>query len=307
MNSNELLYNEYLESNKAVNFETYNTTYKMYKSRMIDFMDYLLKYEDGILFTSSNMIENCVVILERYISNCRDRGNNNQTINNKITAISSFYIWCVRRNKISYHPFQNKLERLKCKQFDKRRESYFLTKEETIKAKVIMEHKAYKDLDKIIWGLMLDCGARISAIQNIKVGQIDFINGIIRDVNEKGGKIVDLMFFDDVSNILKNYIESNNLKSFDFIFKSNIKKNKPICQSTIRNTIRKIGNLIGYDSLYPHTIRKTAINSLYSIGGIELASEYANHTDVKVTKDHYIKKRTTEENRYTIKSLKNIY
>ena len=32
------VYEMYLDSNKARNYETMNTTYKMYKSRMIDYL-----------------------------------------------------------------------------------------------------------------------------------------------------------------------------------------------------------------------------------------------------------------------------
>lgn len=247
-------------------------------------------------------------ILERYINNCRDRGNNNQTINNKLTAISSFYIWCVKRNIIQFHPFQNKLDRLKKCGMDKRRESYFLNTEEIVKAKVLMAHNKFKIIDRILWELMLDSGARISAIQNIKIGQIDFAKGIIRGVKEKGGKVVDLMFFDSTSRLLLEYINSlNNKSSSDFLFNSLKSKYKPISQETIRYKIRNIGKIIGYDNLYPHTLRKTSINMLYNLGGIEIASEYANHTDYKVTKDHYIKQKSTEENKNTICLLKSKY
>lgn len=304
---NVKIYDEYLKSNKARNYETFETTYKMYKSRINDFFNYLKENENDIMIISEKMIKDCVNILERYISDCRDRGNNNQTINNKITAISSFYIWCVKRNIIEYHPFQTKLDRLKKSEQTKRRESYFLSAQEIIEAKVMMKYENFKMDERLMWELFLDCGARISAIQSIKVGQIDFNSGIIKGVKEKYGKIVDLMFFENTAKILKDYIYMNDLKNEDYLFFSNRNKKAPMTQSTIRAKIKKIGLLIGYDKLYPHTLRKTAINLLYNMGGIELAAEYANHNDSKTTKDHYIKNKTTEENRDSIHKLKKSY
>lgn len=305
MNKNNIeIYENYIQSNKARNYETINTTYKMYRSRMNDFMKYLEEFENDELLLSSSLLMNCVQILERYIVNCRDRGNNNQTINNKLTAISSFYIWCVKRNLISHHPFQNKLDRLKKGAFDKRRESYYLSTEEIIKAKVLMAHNKFKLMDRIIWELFLDCGARVSALQNIKVGQIDFEKGIIREANEKGGKIVDLMFFENTSKLIREYLDKTGSKLGDYLFRSTKNKYKPICQATIRYKIKKIGKLIGYDELYPHTLRKTSVNMMYNLGGIELATEYANHSDSKTTKDHYVKSRTIEENRDSIARLR---
>ena len=46
------------------------------------------------------------------------------------------------------------------------------------------------------------------------------------------------------------------------------------------------------DNLYPHSLRKTSINLLAEVGGIDLASEFANHSGVDVTKKHYIRKTT---------------
>ena len=68
-------------------------------------------------------------------------------------------------------------------------------------------------------------------------------------------------------------------------------------QSTMRNRIKKIGLLIGYEKLYPHTLRKTAINILKGLSDLNTASEFANHSSTKVTRDHYIKGNTGEENR----------
>ena len=302
------IYEAYIQSNKARNYETINTTYKMYRSRMNDFMTYLEKFEDDALMLSDVMLKNCVNILERYIVHCRDRGNNNQTINNKLTAISSFYIWCVKRDLVAFHPFQNKLDRLKKGQFDKRRDDYFLNTEEVVKAKIPMVHNKFKLVDRLLWELFLDCGARIAAIQNIRIDQVDVARGLIRGVKEKGGKIVDLMFFEGTVKILSEYINSlDKSVSNPYLFRSPRNKYKTMSQETIRAKIRKIGKLIGYDRLYPHTLRKTSINMLYNLGGIEIASAYANHSDYKVTKDHYIKHRSTEENKNTIAQLKTKY
>ena len=52
-------------------------------------------------------------IIESYRNYCRNLGNSKRTLMNKTTAISTFYAWCVRRNKIKYHPFSEKLDRLR--------------------------------------------------------------------------------------------------------------------------------------------------------------------------------------------------
>lgn len=302
------IYCMYLESNKARNFETINTTYKIYKSRFIDFLKYLKKEEGNKLLLSEATLKNSVQILERYINNCRERGNNNQTINNKLTAISSFYIWCVKRDIIKYHPFQHKLDRLKKGEFDKRRESYFLNMEEIIKARILMEHnpKKFDIQSKLLWELFLESAGRITAISSLKFSQLDLKNGIFRNVKEKGNKIVDIIFLSNSEKLIYEWIEDRKKKNIvsDFVFIT--KKEGEYVQmnkSTIRYRVKQIGKLIGYDNLYPHTLRKTAINNISKLTNVDFASEYANHSDTKVTKDNYIKKQTAIENRSKILQL----
>ena len=70
---------------------------------------------------------------------------------------------------------------------------------------------------------------------------------------------------------------------------------KQMSKSTIRNKVRKIGKLVGIENLYPHSLRKTSINLIAKTAGIDLASEFANHSGTDVTKKHYIKKTTAKD------------
>lgn len=303
------VYQLYLDSNRARNYETIETTYNVYKSNMLQYMQYLKIYEDDSLLLSENTLKNCVSILERFINHCRELGNNNQTINNKLTAISSFYIWCLKRDLVKYHPFQHKLDRLKTGDFDKRRESFFLSIEEIIKARILMQNNSKKfDIQsRLLWELFLESAARISAIQNLKLEQLELNNGFFKGVREKGNNRVDVIFMTNTENILREWLEYREEKEIKseylFVIKRNGKYTK-MCQTTIRLRIKKIGMLIGYNKLYPHTLRKTAINILNNIADINLASEYAHHKDTKVTREHYIKQKTGAENRQRIMQIR---
>lgn len=307
--ANMEVYEMYLESNKARNYETLNTTYRVYKSNMQHYMRYLQKYEGNRLLLSDSTIKNCVSILERYINHCREAGNNNQTINNKLTAISSFYIWCVKRDLISHHPFMHKLDRLRKGAFDKRRESYFLTIEDIIKARILMQHN-YKSFDiqsRLLWELFLESACRISAIQNLTLSQLDLKAGYFTGVREKGNKMVDVIYLDNTEKVLIEWLEKRKeLKiDVDFLFVTKeAGEYRQMAQSTIRNRIKKIGELIGYGKLYPHTLRKTAINLLKNWSDINTAAEFAHHSDTKTTQEHYIKAKTGIENRQKILQIR---
>ena len=307
--ANMEVYEMYLASNKARNYESLNTTYRVYRSNMLQYMQYLQKWEGNRLLLSDSTIKNCVSILERYINFCRENGNNNQTINNKLTAISSFYIWCVKRDLITHHPFMHKLDRLRKGAFDKRRESYFLTIEDIIKARILMQHnnKKFDIQSRLLWELFLESACRITAVQNLTFSHLDLKNGYFTGVREKGNKMVDVIFLDNTEKLLREWIEYRKSNGIDidyiFITKEN-KEYRQMAQSTIRNRIKKIGGLIGYNKLYPHTLRKTSINLLKNWSDLNTASEFANHSDTKTTVEHYIKARTGTENRNKILQIR---
>ena len=161
--------------------------------------------------------------------------------------------------------------------------------------------------DRLIWELLLDSGCRISALQSIKILQIDLENGLIKNVKEKENKLVDLIFFETTKNILEQLLEYRKEKNIfsEYLLVTKYRKTfKQMSKSTIRDRVRKIGELLGIKNLYPHTLRKTSINLLANIGNIDIASEFANHNGVDVTKKHYIKKLSGKEKREKILAIR---
>lgn len=297
MNKNWEIYEEYLNSCIARNEAVKNTTYRTYANSMKLFIKYLKKYEGNKYLLSKDTLKSTVSILEKYIRHCREvKGNNARTINNKITAISSFYIWAVKRDLIAVHPFRDKLDRLKVTDTEKRRKSYYLSSKKVVEIQVKMKLSEKYDLqDQIIFNLIIDTACRISALQSIKLWNIDLENGVISGIVEKEQKIVEFAIFENTVNLIKEWLKCRNdsieyllITKYNGVFKQ-------MSKSTIRDKVRKIGKLVGIDNLYPHSLRKTSINLLAEVGGIDLASEFANHNSIDVTKKHYIKKTTAAE------------
>ena len=296
-NKNWRIYKEYLNSCIARNETVKNTTYRTYTNSMKQFIEYLKKYEKNKYLLGKDTLKSTVGILEKYIRHCREKLNNNaRTINNKITAISSFYIWAVKRDLVDVHPFRDKLDRLKVTDVEKRRKSYYLSSKEIVEIQVKMKMSKKYDLqDQIIFNLIIDTGCRISALHSIKMSHLDLENGIINGIVEKEQKIVEFVIFENTLNLIKEWLKCRK-GNIEYLFVT--KYNgvfKQMSKSTIRDKVRKIGKLVGIDNLYPHSLRKTSINLLAEVGGIDLASEFANHNSIDVTKKHYIKKTTAAE------------
>lgn len=297
MNKNWKIYKEYLNSCIARNEVVKNTTYRTYANNMKQFIEYLQQYENNYYLLNKKKSKNMVGILERYIRYCREiKRNNARTINNKITAISSFYIWVVKRDLVDVHPFRDKLDRLKVTDLEKRRKSYFLSSKEIVEIQVKMKLSEKYDLqDRIIFNLIIDTACRISALQSIKLKNIDLENGIISGIVEKEQKIVEFAIFEETIELIKEWLRCRK-NSAEYLFVTKYRGIfKQMSKSTIRDRVRKIGKLVEIDNLYPHSLRKTSINLLAEVGGIDLASEFANHSGIDVTKKHYIKKKSARD------------
>ena len=302
---NKEIFETYLNSKCAVNSRTKDTTYRTYRNSMYFFMEFLHLHEGNRYLLSDDTIKKIVEILERFIIYCRNSGNNNRTINGKITAISSFYKWAVKRNLIKYHPFRDKIDKLKITEADSRREKYFLTWKQIFTVSLLMElNKKKFDLrSKLMWELFLDSGFRISAVQSLKISQLNLENSCFNNVPEKMGKIRDLFFFPTTKKLLIEWLEERKRKGIDidYIFstKYNGKFNQ-MSQSQIRKRVRKMGELINLPKLRPHNLRHTSINNINTLIDTKSASEFAGHSNIKTTEDSYIQKKSAEEQQQRI-------
>lgn len=303
------IYEKYLCSCYLKSRETVDTTYKIYKSNMYQFMKYLKKYEHNRYLISDSTIKNFHDIWERYATNCILKGNNNRTINNKRTAISTFYDWCEKRDLIKSNPFR-KIDSLKVTNNDSRRNSYFLTQKEIweINFEMKKNNKKYDIQDKLLFNMFLDSAARISAIHSLKISQLNLEENLFENVREKEGYIVSIIFFNETKELIKEWLnirEKNKIKS-DFFFITYYNGNyKQMTKETIRNRIKKIGKIVNIDNFYPHSIRKTIINIISNIGNITDGAILANHKNSKVTSEHYIKHQKQNDIKNRLIDLRN--
>ena len=143
--------------------------------------------------------------------------------------------------------------------------------------------------------MVIDTACRISALQSIKIDNIDLESGIIFGIVEKEQKVVEFVIFEDTINLIKEWLRCRN-DSVEYLLVTKYNGEfKQMSKSTIRDRVRKIGKLVGIDNLYPHSLRKTSINLIAKTAGIDLASEFANHSGTDVTKKHYVKKTSAKE------------
>ncbi len=306
---NKKIYQEYLTSCLSAHAETEKTTYKTYKENMKKFLEWLHQEDRNRYLLSEDTLDKGTEIIEKYRNYLREIGNSKRTIMNKTTAISTFYNWAVRRRKIKYHPFKERLEKLKFTDKDKVRKSYFLSTEKILKVRFYMqvENKKFDILDRLLWEIFVDSACRISAIQDLKISNLNLEKGYFSEVEEKEGYIVNAYFFEECKKILKEWLKERERKGIDsgYLLVTRYKKKwNKMSQGAIRARVRKMGRIIGIEDLYPHSLRKTSVNLINNIGGINMASKHANHKGLQVTNEHYIAQESAEEVRNDLIKLR---
>lgn len=293
------IYKQYLTSKAILNKETVNTTYRQYFNNMKLFFQFLKQEENNRYILSDDTLKNFTSIWERYVMQCIQKGNNNQTIRNKRTAVSTFLDWAEKRDLIKINPFR-KIEQIKITESDKRRESYFLSQKEIYEIQFVMKYqsKKYDIQDRLIFNLFLDSAVRISAGHSLKLSQLDLDNNCFQGVRHKEGYIRPVMFFQETKQILLEWIQERINKNIDvdWLFVTKYRgEYKQMSKEAIRSRVKKMGKIVGIENYYPHSIRKTIINLIATTGTVSDGAMLGYHKDTKVTSEHYMKEKENIE------------
>ncbi len=310
--SNRKKYEKYLKSNIIKNKDVEKTTYKTYANFFNQFLVYLAEDWDNIDLYSEEFMEESLDIMEGFMAFCQNTLNNNKkVINTKLSAVSSFYLWSMRRREVPYHPFDKRLERMKGANEEKIINSYFLDDEqiETIQ-KGLIENKDNKFdfLDLVLWNVMIDSANRIGAIEKLTLSSMDLDEGCFRNIREKEGYRIDVSINENTVELIHKWLEirkesMDNLE-VDALFISKYGgKYKMMSRSALQDRVRKIGTLIGLKDFHCHCTRKTASNRLLSKGiDPNLVAKYLNHRDVSTTLNFYQRPKSSAEIRDEIKN-----
>lgn len=309
---NKKKYEKYLHSSIIKNRDVKETTYKAYENYFTQFLVFLSEEWDNIGLYDEEFFDNAVEIMESFISFCQETlKNNKKVINTKISAVSSFYLWSMKRKYVDRHPFDKQLERMKGANEEKIINSYFLNSEEIqlIREGMNEDTKKYDIQDKIIWEVMLESANRIGAISKLTLSSLDLENMMFTEIREKRGYKVEVVFSETGRDLIKEWLEirkeMDELKVDSLFITRYRNEYKAMDKGTIQNRIKRIGEIIGLDDFHAHCIRKTQLNTIYEeTGDMSLAAELANHKSIETTRQSYIRPQTKAEVRDKIRKMK---
>lgn len=307
-------YEKYLKSNIIKNKNCEETTYKVYKNNFMQFLVYLSEQYDNIDLYSDEFVSESVDIMEGFMAFCQDTlKNNKKAINNKCSAVSSFFGWSVKRKLIPYHPFSGQLDRMKGASDEKIRDSYFLTEEQitTIK-EALKDESKYTFQDRLLFSIAIDSANRVAGLQRLTISSFDSDECVFTDIREKRSKMVDVAIEEDTRDLVEewlNYRKDNmdNLEIDSIFITYYGKQYKPMSKGTIEKKLKQVGLIVGIPDFYAHCTRKSRINLIVEeTGDLTLAQNYANHASPDTTSRHYVKKKSKSETRKQIKEAMKI-
>lgn len=245
----------------------------------------MLKDEDGM--------EDMVDLIEDYIAFCVSiLGNNERRIQRRMSSISSFFLYLLKKRRIKSNPLDY-MERVSVRAGEKPQVvQTFLTEEQVSKIRKALQKS--KDIQmELYFELSLSTMARVNAVSNIRVDQIDYDKRRITRVMEKEGKEVTLYFSKRTLDLIKIWLMNRKKDGIEseylFITKHN-GEYKKVAKNTIQKSwIKKIGKIIEVPDLHAHDLRHSGSNLLYQKGmKLEDVSKLLNHSGTDVTQKHYL-------------------
>ncbi|ALA47849.1 putative XerC/D family recombinase [Brevibacillus phage Sundance] len=247
----------------------------------------ILKDEDGI--------EDMVDLIEDYMAFCVTfLGNNERRIQRRLSSISSFFIYLLKKRRIKANPLDY-IERPSVRAGEKPQvKQTFLTEQQVDQIRKQLKKVGNIQLE-LYFELSLSTMLRVNAVCNIKVEQIDFEDGMVTGVKEKEGYVVDGYCSDLTMKLIKKWLDYRKENGIECEYLFVTKYNGEWKQAS-KNTMqtvwtKKIGKLIDIPELHPHDFRHSGSSLLFNKGmALEDIQDLLNHRSPDTTLKHYIQR-----------------
>lgn len=295
----------YYQNRVMINPETKDTTYKVYVSALNIFMCFVMENYDNIYVLNEDFIESefidCIEDYMFFLSSEEGLGNKKKAINLKLSALSSFYQYYTRKQKVKYNPMTTgAIERMQNAKDEKLISSNFLNEDEVNKIfeeldKVVLPNYngRYDRLDRVFWYVAYTSANRIGALSKLSLSDLDREDMAFKNIREKRAKYVNIPVTNEVLEVIDEYIEYRQKQGIytDALFprwNSKIRSWVNMSSGGLTLRVKKIGEIVGLDDFSPHDIRKSRGNYINEKYGIKLAQQLLNHESSSTTEAHYI-------------------
>lgn len=307
-------YKKYLQSNIIKNQDVKDTTYKRYEGLFRHFLMWLGEFYGDIDLYSDDFMDNAVDIMESYMLFCQETLlNRKKIINMKVSTVSSFYIWSMKRGFVKFHPFDGKLDRMKKANEEQVLNHYFLSEEQIAEIRKDLyktENNKWTIQDQLLFEISLFSANRLGALEKLTISSLNLDEMVFEGIREKEGYRVEVSIDETCKDMIETWL-SMRKDDFDFLECDALFIHKyhdkwiPWSGGMIYDRMVKFGKIIGIPDFHTHCMRKTAINNIYEeTGDLNLAAQWANHKSSAVTQQSYIRPASKSDLREKLKLLK---
>jgi integrase/recombinase XerC len=286
---NILLWRKYLNGKRSLA----ESTKINYTSDMNQFFVFILKNYNNQYILDID-VDDMADILEDFLAMCQSVfENKDRRMSRRLSTLSSMYLYYKKKRKIKENPV-DLLERPKIQKGIYEIKRVFLTLEQVKQIREGLEK--INDIQlSLLFELGLHTMARVNALNNIKLEQINIKDKIIEDVIEKEGYKVKLFIDDRCLELIQKWIQERKEKGIEceYLFISHYDgKYDKVNVSTMKSSwIKKIGAIINEPALSMHDLRHSGSDLRYKAGmSLENVSLALNHASTQVTKDFYLQK-----------------
>lgn len=281
----------YLPNQKKFSAYTINS----YRDTMNSLLDFIVDYLDiDIMDVEFKIIT--VDVMNAFIKKIESNGNSDSTINQRISAIRSFYKYASIMD-ITKVIYRNEICKIPLRKVNITRKKLDYLKVEHIQLLMEMPNTNVKIgvRDLCIIAILYDGGLRISELKEAKVNDVHVDSGkSYITVKGKGKKYRNVPLSDKTINIFKKYFDiyyEQKADNEDYLFYTIIHENKnKMSDDNINAILKKYAKKAHMiDSSFPlnihaHIIRHSRAMHLYQ-GGVELplVSQWLGHEQIQTT------------------------
>lgn len=191
-------------------------------------------------------------MVDDWIDFMNNKNNTGRTINNRLAQLKVMLRW--ERDDNILMPNLKISRIIKQKEVPPRK--VFFTREEINKALAVADRREW-----LMIKLAFDCGLRISELRNLRLSDI---HGKRMRIIGKGQKLRYVVMSDDARIRLDDWIFRENIT--DYLWPSAIDSSMPICDPAMRDAMRKVFRIAGFNDFRPHDLRHSYATDLKKLG-----------------------------------------
>ena len=249
-----------------------NHTIKSYSVDLIQFNNYISSE-----FNVSHVTEINFQLIRGWVASLLEEGIQPTSVNRKISTLRTYFKFLLKKGVIKENPIVKITPPKSKKRLPAFIEEYQI---QELLDKIDFKSGFVGERDKLIIEFFYFTGVRLSELIEIRVGSIDFSNGVVKVIGKREKERL-IPLLDNMLERLESFISKYQLKEFLF---TTSKFEKLYTKLVYRVVNKYIGEISTLDKRSPHVLRHTFATHMLNNGAdINAIKELLGHANLSAT------------------------